>query len=119
MNMANKSKKKNKGKKNDSAKNVVKVLISIVYIAWGIYAPIEAFGALIAFDVAAMISAGVGVLTLLAGIFGLFGLERGKCRTFGIIIFIFSVVGAVVAIPALNISTIITAVLAWLFIVCV
>ena len=116
MNMA---KKKNKGKKNDSAKSVVKVLISIVYIAWGIYAPIEAFGALVALDVVAMISAGVGVLTLLAGIFGLFGLEKGKCRAFGIIIFIFSIVGVIVALPALSVSTIITAILAWLFIICV
>jgi len=110
---------KKKGKKNNSTKNVLKVLISIVYIAWGIYAPIEAFGALVALNVPAMISAAVGVLTLLAGIFGLFGLEKGKCRIFGIIIFVFSLIGVVTAIPALNISSIITAILAWLFIVCV
>jgi len=102
-----------------STKNVLKVLISIVYIVWGIYAPIQAFTALLALNVPAMISAAVGILTLLAGIFGLFGMKKKKCRTFGIIIFIFSLIGVVTALPTLNISSIITALLAWLFIVCV
>ena len=109
--------KKRKMKK--STKNVLKVIISIVYIAWGIYAPIQAFGALIALNIPAMISAAVGILTLFAGIFGLFGMKKDKCRVFGIIICIFSLIGVVTAIPALNVSSIITALLAWLFIVCV
>ncbi len=102
-----------------STKNVLKVLISIIYIVWGIYSPIEAFTAVLALSVPAMISAGVGILTLLAGVFGLFGMEKDKCRTFGIIICIFSLIGVVTAIPTLNITSIITALLAWLFIVCV
>ncbi len=102
-----------------STKNVLKVIISIVYIVWGIYAPIQAFDALIALDISAMISAAVGVLTLLAGIFGLLGMKKNRCRVFGIIIFIFSLVGVVAAIPSLNISSLVTALLAWLFIVCI
>ena len=104
-------------KKN--TKNVLKIIISIVYILWGIYAPIQAFSALVALDISAMISASVGVLMLLAGIFGILGMKKNKCRVFGIIIFIFSIVGVVAAIPSLNISSLVTALLAWLFIVCV
>ena len=106
-----------KMKKN--TKNVLKVIISLIYIIWGIYSPIQAFEAVVALNVSAMISAGVGILTLLAGIFGLFGMKKDKCRVFGVIIFIFSLVGVITALPGLNISSMITAVLAWLFIVCV
>lgn len=108
-----------KKKMKKSTKNVLKVIISIVYICWGIYAPIDAFGALLALNVPAMISAAVGILMLLAGIFGLFGMKKDKCRVFGIIICIFSLIGVVAALPAINISSLITALLAWLFIVCI
>lgn len=106
-----------KMKKN--TKNVLKIIISIVYIIWGIWSPIQAFSALVALDVGAMISAGVGILTLLAGIFGLFGMKKEKCRVFGIIICVFSIIGVVAALPTINVSSIITALLAWLFIVCI
>ena len=101
-----------------TTKTVFKVIISIIYIIWGIYSPIQAFNAVLALDVGAMISAGVGILTLLAGIFGLLGMKKIKCRVFGIIIFVASAVGVVVALPAVNFASIVTAVLAWLFIVC-
>ncbi len=107
-----------KKKMKKSTRNVLKILISIIYIIWGIYAPAQAFQAVIALNVGAMISAAVGILTLLAGIFGLFGLKKEKCRIFGIIIFLFSLIGAVVALPTINVSSIITAILAWLFIIC-
>jgi len=109
---------KKKGMKK-STRNVLKVIISIVYIIWGIYAPIQAFAALISLNLPAMISAGVGILMLLAGIFGLFGMKKDKCRVFGIIIFVISLIGVVLAIPVFNFSSLITALLAWLFIVCV
>ncbi len=107
-----------KKKMKKSTRNVFKILISIIYIIWGIYAPVQAFQAVIALNVGAIISAAVGILTLLAGIFGLFGLKKEKCRIFGIIIFLFSLIGAVVALPTINVSSIITAILAWLFIIC-
>ena len=55
----------------------------------------------------------------IAGIFGLFGLKKGKCRAFGIVIFIFAIVSVVLALPTISVNSIVTAVLAWLFIVCV
>ena len=101
-----------------TTKNVFKIIISIIYIIWGIYSPIQAFNAVLALDVGAMISAGVGILTLLAGIFGLLGMKKIKCRIFGVVIFVASAIGVVAALPALNVTSIITAVLAWLFIIC-
>ena len=106
-------------KMSKNTKNVIKILISIIYIVWGIYSPIQAFQAVISLNIGAIISAAVGILMLLAGIFGLFGMKKDKCRIFGIIICIFSIVGVVAALPVLNWSSIITAVLAWLFIVCI
>lgn len=102
-----------------STKNILRIVISIVYIIWGIYSPVSAIQAILALNIPAMVSAAVGVLMLLAGIFGLFGLKKGKCRAFGIVIFIFAIVSVVLALPTISVNSIVTAVLAWLFIVCV
>ena len=99
-------------------KNVFRVIISIIYIIWGIWSPVSAFDAIVSLDVGAMISAGVGILTLLAGIFGLLGIKKIKCRIFGIVIFVLSVVAIVFALPAISVNSIINAILAWLFIAC-
>ena len=99
-------------------KQVLKVLISIVYIVWGLFSPISAFQAVLALDIGAIAAAAVGILMLLAGIFGIAGVKKSKCRIFGVVIFIFSAVAVVLALPALSWRAIITAVLAWLFIVC-
>lgn len=99
-------------------KNVLRIVISIVYIIWGIYSPISAIQAVLALNIPALISAGVGILMLLAGIFGLIGMKKIKCRIFGIIIFVFSLVAVFMALPSLSANSIITALLSWLFIVC-
>ena len=102
----------------NSTKKVVKILISIVYIFWGLYSPISAFHAILALDVGAIASATVGVLMLLAGIFGLIGIKKIKCRIFGIVIFVCSIVALIVNLPVISINSVITAVLSWLFIAC-
>ena len=91
------------------------MIISIVYIVWGILSPLTALEAIIALDLSALLAAGVGILMLLAGIFGLVGIKKGKCRIFGIVIFVFAVVSAVLAF---SVNSVVTAVLAWLFIIC-
>lgn len=101
-----------------STKKFVKVLISIVYIVWGLFSPIAAFQGILDLDVGQIASAAVGIMTLLAGIFGLVGIKKATCRIFGIVIFICSIVAVVLALPAISITSIITALLAWLFIVC-
>ncbi len=100
-------------------KNVLRVIISIVYIIWGIWAPISAISAVLALNVGAMISAAVGIITLLAGIFGLLGVKKYKCRIFGIVIFVGAIVAIVLALPTISVNSIINAILAWLFIACI
>ena len=104
-----------------ATKKILKIIISIIYIIWGIYSSLSVVNAVIALDVSALISAFVGVLTLLAGIFGLIGIKKTKCRIFGIVILIFSIVSIVYSIPmgAIPTNSIINAILAWLFITCV
>lgn len=102
-----------------STRNIFKIIISLLYIVWGIYAPMQAIDAVLAFDIGALISAGVGLMMLFAGIFGLIGLKRLKCKIFGVVIFIIAAVGVVTALPVLNWSSIVSAILAWLFIICV
>lgn len=99
-------------------KKIVKILISIVYILWGIFSPITAFQAVLSLDIGAIASAVVGIMMLLAGIFGLIGIKKIKCRIFGIVIFVCALLAVVVALPTLAWQSIITAVLAWLYIVC-
>ena len=100
-------------------KTVFRIIISIIYIIWGLYSPISAIEAILELDVPAIILATVGVLMLLAGIFGLVGMKKIKCRVFGIIIFVFAVVAVVTALPTISVEPIVTALLAWLFIVCI
>ena len=102
-----------------ATKNVLRILISIVYIVWGIYSPISAIQAIIALNLPAIVSAAVGILMLLAGIFGLFGLKKGKCKAFGVVIFVFAIVSLVLALPIISVNSIVTAILAWLFILCI
>ena len=102
-----------------STKSILRVVISIVYIIWGIWSPLSAFKAVVALDVSAMISAAVGVLTLLAGVFGLLGLKKNTCKISGVIIFIVAVLGIVYALPTISITLIVNAILAWLYILCV
>lgn len=99
-------------------KKVIKILISIVYIFWGLYSPISAFHAILALDVGAIASASVGVLMLLAGIFGLIGIKKMKCRIFGIVIFVCSVAAIILALPSISVNSIITAILSFFFIAC-
>ena len=102
-----------------TTKSFVRVIVSILYIIWGIMAPVSVFKSLVALDLAGIMTAAVGVLMLLAGIYGLFGIKKAKARTFGIIIFLAAVVSVALALPAINVASIITAVLAWLFILAV
>ena len=102
-----------------STKNVLRVIISIVYIAWGIWSPISAITAILALNIPAIVSAAVGLLTLLAGVFGLLRVKKSKCRAFGIIIFVCAVASAVFSLPIIAVNSIVNAILAWLFIACI
>ena len=101
-----------------ATKKIIKILISIVYIVWGIYSPISVIRAVLDLDLSAVLSVLVGVMTLLAGIFGLIGIKKMKCRIFGVVILVVAVVGIEAALPTISIRLIVNAVLALLFILC-
>ena len=99
-------------------KNVLRIVISIVYIIWGIWSPLSAIGAILTLNPAALVSAAVGVVTLLAGILGIANVKKSVCKTFGVIIFVLSIIAVVMALPSISVNSIINAILAWLFIIC-
>lgn len=103
-----------------STKNVWRVIISLLYIIWGIAAVTSAIEAVVTLNVPAIIDAATGVLMLLAGIFGLIGIKSAKCKLFGAIIFICAVASVVLSLGGgIAWRSVISAVLAWLFIICV
>lgn len=106
----------------NSTRKILRVVISILYIIWGLASPIAAFNAILALNVAAMASAAVSLMMLLAGVFGLLGMKKSICRLFGVILFILAVLACIPVLLAFNltalISNLVTAVLAWFFIVC-
>lgn len=101
-------------------KKIIHIIISIVYIVWGIGAPLTAIKAILALDVGALLTATAGVIMLLAGIFGLFRIKPLKRRIFGIIIFVLALVSVITAIAGGNflpVGAIVQALLAWLYII--
>ena len=70
-------------------------------------------------NITGIVTATVGVLMLIAGVFGLLDVKRAKIRTFGAVIFVISVVSIVLTLPELNFIAIISAILAWLYILAV
>ena len=106
-------------RRKSTTRSLTRVLISILYIVWGIMAPASAFKALLKLDLNGIITAAVGILMLIAGFYGLLAIRRAKVRTFGVLIFVAAVVSVVLALPTINIVSIITAVLSWLFILSV
>ena len=102
-----------------TTRGLIRVLISILYIVWGILAPVSAIKSLIALDPGGIVTAAVGVLMLIAGFFGLLGIKRAKVRTFGVIIFVVAAVSIALSLPNVNVISIVAAVLAWLFIIAI
>ena len=99
-------------------KKFARILVSILYIIWGITAPLTAWNALVHLDVAAMISAAVGIIMLLAGIFGLFGIQTAKRRVFGIIILVLALFSVVTSLQNGYLwQPIVSALLAFLYII--
>lgn len=100
-------------------RGLTRVIISILYIIWGIMSPIAAIKSLLELNLAGVVTAAVGVLMLIAGFFGLLGIKRAKVRAFGVIIFVAAIISIILSLPTINIISIITAVLAWLFIIAI
>ena len=124
--LCGKMKGKNQKEKNTMKKPtkvLLRLIISIIYIIWGIAAPLSLHKSVLALNLSAILSAALGVLTLLAGIFGLLGIKKKHARIFGIVLFALAVLSIVSAVASLSFGALvqpaINAVLAWLFIICV
>ena len=100
-------------------KTILRILTSLVYIAWGIYSPISAIDAIMSLNVSALISAGVGLLMLIAGVLGLIGIKKSKRRIFAIVILVASVLPVLTALPAFSPSSLITVAISVLYLLCV
>ncbi|MBE6694590.1 MAG: hypothetical protein E7589_07485 [Ruminococcaceae bacterium] len=100
-------------------KTVLRIITSIVYIAWGIYSPLSAIDAIMSLNVSALISAGVGVLMLVAGVLGLIGIKKSTRRLFSVIILISSALPIITALPAFHISSLVTVAISVLYLLCI
>ena len=106
-------------------KKIIHIIISIVYIIWGIGAPLTLIKSLAALDISSLTSIGTlisiatGLVMLFAGIFGLLRIKRFKRLILGIIIFVLAVGGVITSIAGGGLSwqAILQAVMAWLYII--
>ena len=112
-------------KKSSVSKNeVIRIVVSIIYIVLGVSSVITAWDALVRFDFSKdlpeLISTAVGVMMFLSGVLGLARVRLGACFC-GIIIFIASTASFILAIVRGGAwdNSLVQALLAWLFIVCI
>ena len=100
-------------------KKVIHVIISLLYIIWGIGAPLTALNAILDLNVPMLLTAVTGIIMLLAGIFGLFRIKPLKRRIFGIIIFVLAAASAVTSLMGGHLAwqPIIQALMAWAYII--
>ena len=108
-----------------SAKKIVHIIISLVYIVWGIGAPLSFVKNLANLNFESILSIGTilsvatGVIMLLAGVLGLLRLRPIHRRMLGIIIFILAAASAVTSLAGGHLAwqAILQAVMAWLYII--
>lgn len=106
-------------------KKIIHVIISLLYIVWGVGAPLSILRNLASLNLEAILNLGTilslatGLIMLIAGVLGLFRLRPLYRRLLGIIIFVLAAVSAVTSLMGGNIAwrSILEAVLAWLYII--
>ena len=106
-------------------KKLIHIIISIMYIVWGIGAPLSLIKSLAALDLASLTSIGTlisvatGLVMLFAGIFGLLRIKPLKRRILGIVIFILAICGVVTSVVGGGFSwqALLQALMAWAYIV--
>ena len=104
---------------------VLHIIISIVYIIWGIGAPLTLIKSLATLDLASLTSIGTlisvatGLVMLFAGIFGLLRIKPLKRRLLGVLIFVLALAGVVTSVVGGGFSwqALLQALMAWAYIV--
>ena len=106
-------------------KKVIHVIISLLYIVWGIGAPLTFVKSILNLNFESILSIGTllsvatGLIMLIAGILGLLRLRPIHRRLLGIIIFVLAAVSAATSLAGGYIAwqAILQAVMAWLYII--
>jgi len=98
-----------------STRKFLRLIISILYLIWGVGSVFLALQALLALDIGGILAAASGVIMFVAGLLGLLKAKPAVCRICGLITFVLALVSAILSF---SIGSVVTAVLAWLFIIC-
>ena len=99
-------------------KKFARILVSILYIIWGISGLLALWPNLATLRLGLILSAAVNVIMLLAGIFGLFGTKPVKRRIFGTIILVLALFSVVASLQSGYLwQPIVSALLAFLYII--
>ena len=101
-------------------KNATRVILSIIFIAYGLSSVFTAFDALLDLNIGGILSCTLGLLMFITGIFGLIKTQIKVCRVLGVIICILSALEFALALVggAFVVQSLVTALLAWLYFDC-
>ena len=100
--------------------NLTRVLISLVFIAYGIDSFIRALEFLMDLEIGGILSCAVGVLMFITGIMGLFKVKKEACRVMAVIVCVLSAANFITALLGLTFQTqmLVQALLAWVYFDC-
>lgn len=100
--------------------NLTKILISLVFIAYGIDSVIRALELLLDFDILGIMSCALGVLMFITGIVGLCKVKKEVCRVLAVIVCVLSAATFITGVMSLSFQTqmLVQALLAWVYFDC-
>ena len=100
--------------------NLTKILISLVFIAYGIDSFIRALEYLLNLEIVGILSCAVGVLMFITGVMGLFKVKIQACRIMAVIVCVLSAATFITGLLSLSFQTqlLVQALLAWIYFDC-
>lgn len=103
-----------------SKRNITRVLISIIFIAYGVSSVLLALKAVLALELAAVLGCALGILMFVTGILGLFRTQIKTCRVLGIIICVLAALKFAMGLAggAFQVDLLVQALLAWIYFDC-
>ena len=99
---------------------LTRILISLVFIAYGIDSVIRALESLLDFDIAGILACAVGVLMFITGIMGLLKAKPQVCKILAVIVCVLSAANFITGLLGLSFQTqmLVQALLAWVYFDC-
>ncbi len=101
-------------------KNITRILISVIFIVYGVSSVFDAFSALLKLDLLGVLGCALGLLMFAMGIFGFIKSQITVCRVLGVIVCILSAISFAAALAggAFDVQSLVTALLAWIYFDC-